>query len=76
MVLAFVICKVLTKRVQRVMGVNYDLEIPVNTSYDTTLGNGRQVYVKYDDYNFYPEFIVNYSEKLSARISNTRLINV
>lgn len=58
------------------MGVNYDLEIPVNTSYDTTLGNGRQVYVKYDDYNFYPEFIVNYSEKLSARISNTRLINV
>jgi len=50
------------KRVQKV-GIRYGLQIPKTTNYDTTSGNNKNVYVKYDDYNFYPEFIVYYCEK-------------
>lgn len=58
MFLAFIICKVLTKKIERI-GISYGLNVPNNEN-DTTLGNG-QVFVKYDDYNFYPQFIVFYS---------------
>lgn len=55
--LAFVICKVLVKNIEKT-GVNYDLKVP-HLNNDTTLAN-NVVFVKYDDYNFYPEFIVHY----------------
>lgn len=53
-----IICKVLMNKVQKV-GVSYGLKIP-DIQYDTTLSNGGVVYVKYDDYSFYPEFVVKY----------------
>jgi len=60
-VLAFLICKVLTKKIENV-DVNYDLQIP-SSGYDTTLSNSEMVFVKYDDYTYYPEFIVYYGCK-------------
>lgn len=59
MFLAFVIFKVLVKNIKMVP-ISYALEVPSNVENDTTLGNGT-VYVKYDDYNFYPEYIVYYT---------------
>lgn len=58
--LAFVICKVLTKHIQDV-GVCYDLEIPDRRKCDTTKGSDDRVYVKYDDFTFYPKYIVSYN---------------
>lgn len=54
------VCKVLVKCVEETH-VNYDLEVPRNVKNDTTLAN-NVFYVKYDDYSFYPEFIVRYTE--------------
>lgn len=61
MILAFVIFKVLLKIVEKV-NVNYHLEVPESIECDTTSGNDGSVYVKYDDYNFYPEYIVYYND--------------
>ncbi|XP_022172432.1 poly [ADP-ribose] polymerase 12-like [Myzus persicae] len=57
---AFIIAKVLVKKTE-ITGVNYHLEIPSTKDCDTTVGNGGQVFVKYDDNTFYPEYIVHYS---------------
>lgn len=57
-ILAFVICKVLTKNIEYV-SVSYHLEVPREKN-DTTVDISGRVYVKYDDFNIYPEFIVNY----------------
>ncbi|VVC39846.1 Poly(ADP-ribose) polymerase, catalytic domain [Cinara cedri] len=56
---AFIICKVLMRAVQSIHYVNYSLKIPCE-GYDTTSGNRGNVIVKYDDYTFYPEYIVYY----------------
>lgn len=56
--LAIVICRVLMKKVQCLPTWNYELIIP-EEGYDTTVGNNT-VYVKYDDYTFYPQYIVYY----------------
>lgn len=61
MILAFIICKVLIKNIEHI-SVSYGLNIPKNQESDTILGQRtRQVYVKFDDYNFYLELIVYYS---------------
>lgn len=72
MILAFIICKVLTKEIETV-GINYNLEVPNNLESDTTLGNRGQVYVKYDDYNFYPKYIVHYSWSTNICSTTTHL---
>jgi len=59
-ILAFLIVKVLVKKTETT-GINYGLEIPSTNGCDTTLGNNGNVYVKYDDHTFYPEYIVHYS---------------
>lgn len=48
-------------RVEKIFGVSYGLKIPSKEYCDTTLDSGGNVYVKYYDHNFYPEFIVHYS---------------
>lgn len=58
MISAFVIFDVIVKKIQRI-GVSYDLDIPYKEN-DTTVGAKGRVYVKYDDYHFYPKFIVYY----------------
>lgn len=60
MVLAFVIAKVLVKKIESI-GISYSLEIPSENDCDTTLGNGGYVYVKYEDNSFYPTYIVHYT---------------
>lgn len=60
-VLAFVIFDVLTKNIEEMTGINYDLAVPENEENDTTLGNDGMVFVKYDDFQMYPKFIVNYT---------------
>jgi len=57
MILALIIFKVLVKNIQKI-NVNYNLKVPTDVKYDTTSGNNGNVIVKYDDYNFYPEYIV------------------
>lgn len=59
-ILAMVMCKVLTRAVQDMFSTNYNLEVP-DVYYDTTLGNNGSVTVKYDDYTFYPKYIIYYS---------------
>lgn len=41
--------------------VNYNLDVPSYVQY-TTIGNNECVYVKYDDFSFYPEYVVYYYE--------------
>lgn len=60
--IAFLICKVLIKRVESV-GKSYYLQVPKINHNDTTLDKFGKVYVKYDDYHFYPELIISYSPK-------------
>lgn len=60
MILALMIFKVLVKQIEHTH-VNYSLSVPNNIENDTTLDFGNNVYVKYDDYKFYPEFIVYYN---------------
>jgi poly [ADP-ribose] polymerase 7/11/12/13 len=38
----------------------YGTELP-RAGYDTTVGNREQVYVKYSDHEFYPEYVIYYS---------------
>lgn len=40
--------------------VNYSLNVPTDLKNDTSLSKNGKVYVKYDDFSFYPEFIVYY----------------
>ena len=40
-------------------GGSYCTELPC-TGYDTTVGNFKQVYVKYYDNEFYPEYVIYY----------------
>lgn len=60
MILALIIFKVLVKSIE-CTDVNYNLSVPKNIVNDTTLDFNNRVYVKYDDYKFYPEFIVYYN---------------
>lgn len=55
--LAFLICQVLVKREHEV-NINYSLDVPLPT-FDTTIGN-ECVYTKYDDFTFYPKYLVQY----------------
>ncbi|KAK7864441.1 hypothetical protein R5R35_000473 [Gryllus longicercus] len=54
---AMIMVKVLTGRV---LNANYGFKVPPS-GFDTTAGNGNMVYVKYDDYEFYPMFVAYYS---------------
>lgn len=58
MVSAFVVFRVLIKNIEYISGIHYNLRVPSENTYDTTVGNVGRVYVKYDDFQFYPEFIV------------------
>lgn len=60
MILALIIFKVLVKSIEGT-DVNYNLSVPKNIENDTTLDSNNKVHVKYDDYKFYPEFIVYYN---------------
>lgn len=68
---AFVICKVLMKKHENV-SVNYELKIPSNVENDTVKGNGGSVTVKFDDYTFYPQFIVYYTDFESCHVKRVR----
>lgn len=57
---AFVVFKVLVQRIEDICYVCYDLRIPHDNIYDTTCSNDGNVYVKYDDNYFYPQYIVYY----------------
>ncbi|CAI6364804.1 unnamed protein product [Macrosiphum euphorbiae] len=57
---AFIIARVLVRKIETT-GINYGLDIPSTNDIDTTLGNYGNVYVKYDDHTFLPEYIVHYS---------------
>lgn len=61
MILAFVVFKVLVKNIEKMYDANYSLEVPSKLKYDTSCANGKNVYVKYDDFTCYPEYIVYYS---------------
>lgn len=58
MVTAFVVFRVLVKNREYIPGIRYGLRVPSETTYDTTVGNMGKVFVKYDDFQFYPEYIV------------------
>lgn len=60
MILAFVICRVFMKNIEYT-GVSYGTQVPRNIFNDTTLSYNNYVYVKYEDYSFYPEYIVYYN---------------
>lgn len=49
--------------------VNYYLDVPSNDNNDTVVGNDV-VIVKFDDYNFYPQYIVYYE---STGVRNVRI---
>lgn len=57
---AFIICRVLVQRIKDVH-VNYNLNIIPNY-FDTAKSKNGMVYVKFNDYEFYPQYIVNYRE--------------
>lgn len=48
------------KNIEQV-GIRYGMKVPRNIYNDTTLSLNQYVYVKYDDYNFYPEYTVYYN---------------
>ncbi|XP_050443262.1 zinc finger CCCH-type antiviral protein 1-like isoform X2 [Adelges cooleyi] len=58
----FVIFKVVTKNFETT-SVNYGLKVPYNIHTDTTVDQQMNVYVKYNDNEFYPIYVVHYSEK-------------
>lgn len=57
---AFIICRVLVQKVKDV-SVSYDLNIVPNY-YDTAKSKNGMVYVKFNDFEFYPQYIVYYRE--------------
>lgn len=57
---AFIICRVLVQKIKDI-NVNYGLNIIPN-SFDTALSKNGMVYVKFNDYEFYPQYIVYYRE--------------
>lgn len=57
---AFIICRVLVQRIKDVQ-VNYNLNIVPNF-FDTAKSKNGMVYVKFNDYEFYPQYIVYYRE--------------
>lgn len=61
MILAIIIFKVLIKRMDYIHNPIYSLEVPLNLNNVTTSANAKCVFVKYDDYTAYPQFIVYYS---------------
>lgn len=56
-----IVFKVLVKQVEKMFDANFESEVPRKLKNDTTMANGTNVYVKYDDFACYPEFIVYYS---------------
>lgn len=57
---AFIICRVLVQRIKDVK-VNYSLNVVPNF-FDTAKSKNGMVYVKFNDYEFYPQYIVYYRE--------------
>lgn len=57
---ALIICRVLVQRIKNVR-VNYNLNV-VPDFYDTAKSRNGMVYVKFNDYEFYPQYIVNYRD--------------
>ncbi|KAL5234923.1 hypothetical protein ACI65C_002333 [Semiaphis heraclei] len=57
---AFIICRVLVQRIKDV-NVNYNLNVIPNV-FDTAKSLNGMVYVKFNDYEFYPQYIVYYRE--------------
>ncbi|XP_025412575.1 uncharacterized protein LOC112685020 isoform X2 [Sipha flava] len=57
---AFIICRVLVQKIKDI-SVNYGLNMIPN-SFDTALSKNGMVYVKFNDYEFYPQYIVYYRE--------------
>lgn len=59
---AFIICRVL---VQRIKDVDcYELDI-IPSFYDTAKSRNGMVYVKFNDFEFYPQYIVYFKERAS-----------
>lgn len=56
----FIICRVLVQKIKEV-SVSYDLDIIPNY-YDTAKSKNGMVYVKFNDFEFYPQYIVYYKE--------------
>lgn len=57
---AFIICRVLIQRIKDVK-VNYSLDMVPNY-FDTAKSTNGMVYVKFNDYEFYPQYVVYYKE--------------
>lgn len=57
---AFIICRVLVQRIKDVK-VSYGLNM-IPSFYDTAKSINGMVYVKFNDYEFYPQYIVYYKE--------------
>lgn len=57
---AFIICRVLVQKTKEVK-VNYGLNVVPNF-YDTAKSKNGMVYVKFNDFEFYPQYIVYYRE--------------
>lgn len=57
---ALVICRVLVQKTIDVK-VNYSLDMIPN-NFDTAKSTNGMVYVKFNDYEFYPQYVVYYKE--------------
>lgn len=58
---AFIICRVLVQRIKEFKEC-YGLNI-IPDYYDTGKSKNGMVYVKFNDYEFYPQYIIYYKEK-------------
>lgn len=57
---ALVICRVLVQKTKDVK-VDYSLDMIPN-NFDTAKSTNGMVYVKFNDYEFYPQYVVYYKE--------------
>ncbi|CAH1714505.1 uncharacterized protein LOC114132177 isoform X3 [Aphis gossypii] len=65
---AFIICRVLVQNIKDV-SVNYHLNVIPNI-FDTAKSTNGMVYVKFNDYEFYPQYIVYYREHNLSQYSD------
>lgn len=65
---AFIICRVLVQSIKDV-SVNYHLNVIPNI-FDTAKSTNGMVYVKFNDYEFYPQYIVYYREHNLSQYSD------
>lgn len=70
---AFMICRVLIQRTKEI-NVDYSLNVVPN-HYDTAKSKNGMVYVKFNDYEFYPQYIVYYKEHNISQYDDMYLYN-